>query len=372
MAHPLHSICPYFAVFRPEFVDRYVLAYTEPNDIVFDPFAGRGTTVFQSLLLDRLAYGIDINPVAVCVSAAKADPPLKESVRRRLEELQDEFVGSNGIALPKDPFFAHCYAPTTLKQLCLLRSSLKWRLRKVDRFIAALVLGCLHGESHKSLNCFSNRMPRTISTNPKYSVKWWAKNGYLPPERDVFGILLSQLSFRYGEGVAALTGDVRMGDARRSRAIYRSLRGRVKLLLTSPPYLDTTDYGEDQWLRLWFLGGGEQPRARLFPDDRHDSMLRYWTFLKEVWHGQGDLLANRSTIVIRMGGKGLNVEDIRRGLCSGVREALSDFDLDVSLAEEPITTEIQRRQTDAFRPGTRGRREEHDFVFRIQKSERSG
>jgi len=37
-----------------------------------------------------------------------------------------------------------------------LRSVLDWRNRKDDRFIAALCLGALHGESHRSPNCFSN------------------------------------------------------------------------------------------------------------------------------------------------------------------------------------------------------------------------
>ena len=365
MAHPLHSICPYFAVFPPTFVDRYVLAYTEPNGVVFDPFSGRGTTVFQSLLLGRRAFGVDINPVAVCISAAKADPPLKENVTKRLEHLREEATDANAVTVPDNPFFSHCYAPSTLRQLCLLRSKLNWKSSKVDRFIAALALGCLHGESHKSGNCFSNRMPRAISTNPKYSVRWWKKNGYMPPHRDVFGILLSQVSFRYGEGVAQLVGRVRMGDSRRSRSIYRSLAGQVNLVLTSPPYLDTTDYGEDQWLRLWFLGGEDRPRARLFPDDRHESMEKYWSFLKEVWQGQRELLHKRSTMVVRMGGKGLNVEDIGRELHAGVSEAL--WDSVVDLAEDPMTSEIQRRQTNVFRPGTGGRREEHDFVFRIQK-----
>ena len=208
-------------------------------------------------------------------------------------------------------------------------------------------------------------MPRTISTNPDYSVRWWKGNGYLPPERDVFDILLSQVSFRYAEGVAELAGRVKLGDSRKSSSMYRSLRGRVKLLLTSPPYLDTTDYGEDQWLRLWFLGGEERPRARQFRDDRHESMPKYWSFLKEVWMGQRDLLSEKSIIVVRMGGKGLDVEQIRRELYAGVGEAMCNSV--VELAETPLTSEIHRRQTNVFRPGTQGKREEHDFVFRIQR-----
>ena len=45
MRHPLHSICPYFAMFPEGFVLEQLYAYTRPNDVVLDPFCGRGTTV---------------------------------------------------------------------------------------------------------------------------------------------------------------------------------------------------------------------------------------------------------------------------------------------------------------------------------------
>lgn len=166
VVHPLHSICPYFAMFPPGFVERYVLAFTEPGDIVFDPFSGRGTTVFESLLLGRRAYGLDINPVAACVSAAKADPPSRSSILRRIADLRQAYADNSAVEVPTTEFFATCFAPTTLRQVSFLRTTLSWTTSKVDRFIAAMALGCLHGESHKSKNCFSNRMPRTISTKP--------------------------------------------------------------------------------------------------------------------------------------------------------------------------------------------------------------
>jgi hypothetical protein len=125
--HPLHSICPYFAMFPPSFVERYVLAFTEPGDIVFDPFCGRGTAIFESLLLGRYAYGVDINPVAACVSAAKAAPPLRRSVERRVEDLRVEYGNHGDIAVPDSEFFRLCYAADTLRQICFLREQLEWR-----------------------------------------------------------------------------------------------------------------------------------------------------------------------------------------------------------------------------------------------------
>src|SRR6266436_1718142 len=89
--HPLHSLCPYFAMFPEDFVAKQVFAYTERGDVIFDPFCGRGTTVFESLLNHRLAYGVDINPVAACIAGAKADVPTLPAVRARIEELFDQY-----------------------------------------------------------------------------------------------------------------------------------------------------------------------------------------------------------------------------------------------------------------------------------------
>src|SRR5271165_987617 len=88
MRHPFHSICPYFAMFPESFVRRNVLAWSKRDDFILDPFSGRGTTVFESLLNGRRALGCDTNPVAVCLSRAKVDSPTLEGVLSRLLVLE--------------------------------------------------------------------------------------------------------------------------------------------------------------------------------------------------------------------------------------------------------------------------------------------
>lgn len=122
------------------------------------------------------------------------------------------------------------------------------------RFIAALCLSALHGESHRSPNCFSNRMLRTISTKPHYSVRWWRKSRYLLPPRNVFEILERMIEYRFRSRPPKRIGSVVEADARRIGEVFPRLKGRITDIITSPPYLDTTNYREDQWLRLWFLG----------------------------------------------------------------------------------------------------------------------
>ena len=352
-------------MFPPEFVEKQLYAYTNRGDIVFDPFSGRGTTVFESLLKGRRAWGVDVNPVAVCIAGAKADPPRLASVNKRLDLLEGMEEEEDACKVPEGDFFAACFHERTLQQVLFLRERLDWSRSRVDRFIAAVVLGCLHGESHKSGNCISNRMPRTISTSPGYSVRWWADNGYTAPKRDVFAVTKRVAAYRLGQALPQVRGSVRCRDARKAASAFRKLRKSVALIVTSPPYLDTTHYAEDQWLRLWFLGGPERPTATATRDDRYRDREQYWQFLTESWAGCAGLLKDDAVVVVRIGGTSLKKKDLLGGLKRSLGSGLNQFD--VVVRGPGITTEIKNRQTNAFRPGTSTIRYEHDFSFALKR-----
>ena len=368
MRHRFHSVCPYFAMFPETFVEKHLKA--SPHDgVVFDPYCGRGTTVFQALLQGRTAAGADTNPVAVCISGAKSDPPTFQDARLRLNELQQtcrepddgEWQGALG------QFFNLCFHEETLLQVRWLRSILDWRNRKDDRFIATLCLSALHGESHRSPNCFSNRLPRTISTKPGYSVRWWADHGYAPPARDVFDILKRMLDYRFRTPPPERSAEIVQIDARRVATALPRLKGRVTDVITSPPYLDTTNYREDQWLRLWFLGGEPlMPRGR--GDDRHYNIDKYWNFIQASMRGLAPLLGPRARIVIRIGGRRLQRHELRDGLSRCLKLGIGRG---VQIEDEGVTTEINNTQANAFRGTKVFPCKEHDFCFNIGP-ERSG
>jgi hypothetical protein len=362
--HRLHALCPYFAMFPHTFAREHLLRYTSPGDVVLDPFSGRGTTLLESLLLDRQAVAVDINPVAACVTGAKARVPILSDIEARLSLLEQEYktasiqrVDEERHALP--PFFKHAFQYRTLRELLFIRDRVNWQKDDVDRFISALVLGSLHGETDKSSSCFSNQMPRTISTKPDYSIRYWQEHGLRPPRRRVFEILKDRAQFRLQEGRPALSGVAVQADARETSAYLQGWRGRVKAVITSPPYLDVTNFEEDQWLRLWFLGGLPRPTyGRISRDDRHNNKEAYWTFLAEAWQGMAGLLDKEAVIVCRIGGNKQSVDALASGLMATLRSAIPA----TMLLHGPVVSVPRQRQTQSFRPGTTGSFEA-DFVF---------
>ena len=55
----------------PYVVKNLLIKYSNKNDIVLDQFVGSGTTIIESLLLNRKAIGIDINDKAINITKSR-------------------------------------------------------------------------------------------------------------------------------------------------------------------------------------------------------------------------------------------------------------------------------------------------------------
>ncbi len=330
---------------------------------MLDPFCGRGTVPFQAILMERQSIAADINPVAICITKAKTNAPKQSSVRRRLTILQNDYSviewEAERRSLPR--FFRFAYNKHTLSQLLYLRSVLNWQESNVDCMIAALLLGALHGESNKSPSYLSNQMPRTISTKPAYSVRYWKKHGSKAPRRDTFVLLRDRLAFRYKSNAPNERAVVIKKDIRDLPYSNKELPAPITCVITSPPYLDVTSFEEDQWLRLWFLGGPPHPTYGLVSrDDRYSNPGKYWTFISEMWRSLGAILDDRAHVVIRIGMRDNDPDQVIKELTSSSAAAGRSIKL-----REHEVSEIVGKQTIAFRPVSKGCRREVDCHFEV-------
>lgn len=364
MRHRFHALCPYFAMFPEAFVEEWINRLTRVGDVVLDPFCGRGTTPFQALLMGRNAVAFDISPVAYCITQAKTNAPSPRAVRSRITVLENCFNQwdweNERRRLPE--FFGVAYSRSTLRQLLYLRSALRWQASDTDCMIAALVLGALHGESEHSSSYLSNQMPHAISTKPAYSVRYWQKHGLVAPHRDTFQLLRNRVAFRYVSTPPERRATVFNADMRRMIEFGSLADKPLRCAITSPPYLDITNFEEDQWLRNWFLGGPPEPtRGRISKDDRHLTGNAYWGgLIADMWRTLGAVLSRRANVVIRYGAKGILPEQMA-DLVTG-SAAFSNRKVDLVKFE---ISQIRRRQTDTFRPGATGCRVEVDCHFLV-------
>lgn len=252
------AVGPYYAMFPTAFADDVVARFTDPGDWVLDPFAGRGTSVFSAAIAGRHGVGVEVNPVGWLYGATKLAVADESAVVARLRELESiaDDQSDEGRALPT--FFRRCFTQRVLAFLIAARRELNWRHGKIDRTLMAFVLVYLHGKRDAAL---SNQMRQTKSMAPAYAVRWWHEHGSKPPTIDPGDFLRKRIKWRYARGLPAVSKSYMfLGDC---TSHVRSLGSAwaaenvqpARLLLTSPPYYQLTNYHYDQWLRLWMLGG---------------------------------------------------------------------------------------------------------------------
>lgn len=349
-------------MFPPSFAGDAITEHSQVGDVVLDPFSGRGTAPFEALLGGRRAIGADINPVAYCLTGAKMDVPQLGRIMSRLDQLEFSIRRSRTkytlASLPT--FFHYAFRKETLRQLLLLRRNLRWRDSKIDRFITAVVLGILHGESANRPHYLSASMPHSIATKPNYQLKYWRKHRITPPERNVIETLRNRVIFRLMHGTANAKGRTYCCDVRQLAGRVR-MPTKVALVITSPPYLDVTSFEEDQWLRLWFLGGEPRPRyGVLSPDDRHRSERQYFKFLVAAWRGIAPLLSNRAKLICRIGSRRMTDEDLAIAFETTLKEV---WPRARQIARS--ISNLRNRQAASLQPGSVGCRTELDFVYQL-------
>src|SRR5215211_3860692 len=83
-SHSLHEVS-YRACFKAELPRFFIDRLTEPGEIVYDPFMGRGTALLEAALKGRHIAGNDVNPLSRLLIASRLAPPTPEKVARRLD-----------------------------------------------------------------------------------------------------------------------------------------------------------------------------------------------------------------------------------------------------------------------------------------------
>ncbi|MEM9214713.1 MAG: DNA methyltransferase [Cyanobacteria bacterium P01_F01_bin.150] len=300
----LNAICPYFTMFPLEYPLQVLEEYKEENPVVMDPFCGRGTTLFAARQLGFTAHGIDSSPVAVAIARAKL---CNIDIDKTLDLAQEYIEADQVKNIPDAEFFRLAFSTSVLKQICAIRNALLSRNRDSNTsvLLRAAMLGCLHGPISKrpiTQAYFSNQMPRTFSTKPDYSIRYWKEKALKPPEINVISVLTRKLR-RIQQSIPlkrASFFDARLGDSRFAKSIPTSKRN-FSVVVTSPPYYGMRTYVEDQWLRNWFLGGPPYVEYGKTEQIQHTGKDVFAKSLGSVWQNMARTHHEDLNMYIRFG-----------------------------------------------------------------------
>ncbi len=304
--HALHATCTYLGSLPAMVAHDLVARWSRPGDVVLDPFSGRGSVPLQACLERRTGVGMDRSPLAAVLTGAAIDPPTRRELDTRLAHLRIDWTREHDhwvreAAHAADTTAGTFFHPATLAQLLSVRAALD-RRDPTDRALLATIAGVLHGRRPTAL---TDAMPNTFSMAPGYATRWMTRRGTPLPHRDLFAIVARRLMHLRREGVAATRGIAIEGDAREAGTLATAaLRvagrpDRVRLVITSPPYLGLVRYAHANWLRLWLLG--EDPTHLDTLLDAPRSLARSASLLREVLDGLRPHLTDDAVIVLVLG-----------------------------------------------------------------------
>ena len=248
--HPLHSLCSYQGKIKPSLAAHLIRTFTSEGNRMLDPFSGVGTIPFEAGLHGVEAWGFDISPPAVHITAGKIGKwQVSECERtaKRLEEyLQKQEVGPEDIQSADSirfngvlPSYFHRH---TLWEILLARRYFLENppANPSQSLVFSCLLHILHGNRPYAL---SRRSHPITPFAPTGEAKYRALMPRLfnKMERSLTAVIPD--SFAHGHSVF-----------QDSTEWWPSQVQELDAVITSPPFFDSTRFHLGNWMRLWFSG----------------------------------------------------------------------------------------------------------------------
>ena len=242
----VHRLHPYLGKFVPQLAETFLRRYARPGQLVWDPFAGSGTTLVEANALGVRAAGCDLsefNWLLARVKTAAYDPAALLEDVARLAEMPARASGS-----PATPYLERWFASGALADLLAFREGIGataypdlWRVvlsraARSARLARHDDLDFPREPVRRDYFCHKHRrVCRPVAEAEKFLRRY---------VRDAAQRVRDFGDLRTDAAVDVLHGDARVVDP----------PGPVDLVLTSPPYPGLIDYHEQHAYAFDLLG----------------------------------------------------------------------------------------------------------------------
>ena len=276
--HSLHEVS-YRACYKPQLPAYFIQKFCKKESTVYDPFMGRGTTLIEGQFHGHRVIGNDVNPLSKILIAPRLNPPTLEEVTTRLSEIQL----STDAEIDKELLvFFH---EDTLQEIYGWRTYFQQKeLDTVDTWLQMVACSRLTGHSTGFFSVFT--LPPNLAASIVAQRKINERRNQKPEYRDTKALVLrkSKQLLRH-----SLPAHFRRDDAmlltESAETTPQIADESVDLVVTSPPFLDTIDYMQDNWLRMWFCRI-EIEQGKIWQlkslDDWGDKMTQVFVELRRV------------------------------------------------------------------------------------------
>ncbi|HXW57187.1 MAG TPA: hypothetical protein VEJ67_15670 [Candidatus Cybelea sp.] len=259
---PLHEWYPYLEGYSPKFVEQVIQEFAPRASRVLDPFSGMGTTPLRMAQLGAAAFYCELNPllqylIETKIIALRLDDRTRNKVAYVVRQLASNFVNRSRDSRPDEELrFAYeqtfgksqFFDTAVFEQVLMIRAFID-RLTRDEplaaRFLNAAVLASLVPASR--LIRRGDLRYKTREERRRFGVEFFAT---VSERLKTMGTDLSQV--RPLRTIPLLVCE----DARH---LDRLKPLDIDAVVTSPAYLNGTNYFRNMKLELWFLRCLRQP-----------------------------------------------------------------------------------------------------------------
>jgi DNA methylase len=296
----VHRLHPYLGKFVPQLAEVFLGRYAAPGDVVWDPFAGSGTTLVEANAFGARASGCDVSAFNCLLMRAKTavyEPDLLLADVVRLSALDKPRRRASGSA-----YLKRWYAPRAIGELLAFRDRVDgtaypelWqvvlsRSARSARLARHDDLDFPAEPAPKEYFCHKHRrVCRPVGEAEKFLRRY---------VRDAVQRVQEFADVRTAEEVSVIHGDARMLDPPEA----------CDLVFTSPPYPGLIDYHEQHAYAYELLGLGRRDA-----DEIGRGVKGYCEDIAAV--------LVRARRALRRGGKIVIVVNDRRRLYDGILDA---------------------------------------------------
>jgi DNA methylase len=292
----VHALHPYLGKYVPQLVETFLRRYFTPDDTVFDPFVGSGTTLVEANVYGAGSIGCDVSAFNCLLARVKTNCYSMPELQRSLEGALERARGCDGDVSGCSDWLRRWYAPRALQQLVAYRDAVE-RLEQPARDVGRVVLS-RSARSARLTTHFDLDSPRAPQTEPYRCHKH--KRVCRPVgEADKFLRRYTADTIRRLSSFAAhrtsATVTVLHGDAR-AAAPSSAFTG----VITSPPYPGVIDYHEQHRYAYELLGlddrrgeelgAAEQGRSRAAVRGYADGIVQVLVNCRSRLHGPGPVI----------------------------------------------------------------------------------
>jgi hypothetical protein len=247
----LQQLSPYVGKLKSGMVRVLVRRYSNPGEVVLDPFSGSGVVALEAVLAGREAWANDLSMYAYVLTRGKLETPGSETVAlRQANDLIDSVRDlSNSVDLEAVPEWVRAFFhPATLRETL---AAFQLLLRQENYFLMSCLLGILH-----------HVRPGFLSYPASHLVPYLRISKYPPEEypamyqyRDLESRLLAKVRRAYRRHMLPANWEKRGYRVWQVNSMSLPVQDEaVDSIISSPPYFGALDYARDNRLRLWFLG----------------------------------------------------------------------------------------------------------------------